>query len=49
MLEAVFDVLFASRRLFTNMYSGTGWPVTMIFGFWEEKHEEKDIECGKAE
>lgn len=45
MLKAVFDALFVSRRL----YSGTGWSVTMIFGFWEEKHEEKDIERGKAE
>ena len=49
MLKAVFDALFVSRRLFAGMYSGTGWSVTMIFGFWEEKREEKDIERGKAE
>ena len=47
-LKAVFDVLFVSRRLFASTYSGTGWSVTMIFRFWEEKYEEKDIERGKA-
>ena len=49
MLKAVFDILFVSRRLFANMRSGTGWSVTMIFGFREEEHEEKDIERGEAE
>lgn len=48
-LKAVFDVLLISRRLFANLCSGTGWSVTMIFGFLEEKHEEKDIERGNVE
>jgi hypothetical protein len=48
-LKAVFGVLFVSRRLFANMRSGTGWSVTMIFGFREEEQEEKDIERSEAE
>ena len=49
MLKAVFDTLLVSRRLIANMRSGIGWSVTMIFGFREEEHEEKDIERGEAE